>query len=420
MYTPIKDYAIIGNLRSAALVSKHGSIDWAPVPYLDSPSVFASILDEKKGGHWQIAPVDKYQVVQEYQQHTNIVITHFKTKTGAVDLIDFIPIVDQRYRRLHKENEPMLGLYRKIVCTAGTVDMAVTFSPRFNYARGKTVLKKVKHGVSAEHESGQWYAIMLSTRDFVVKEKTATVRLQLKKGAEHVFLYHNHRHKIPGDTHQRFKMKLRKTKKFWDDWAHKCDLGFCQNIPFSHDRVMRSSLVLKILFFDPPGTIAAAPTTSLPESIGGVRNWDYRFLWLRDSAFVLRALFRLGHAQEAEKYVKWLVDGCCAVARDNPAHLQIMYGLQGQHELTEEILPHLEGYKKSKPVRIGNGAYTQKQWDVYGGVIDTIWQLHKLKGHGVCDKRTWGMVRSLANYVVKIWEKPDECAAAKQILYIPR
>jgi alpha,alpha-trehalase len=407
-YTSIRDYAIIGNLRSAALVSKHGSIDWACVPYLDSPSVFGAILDVKKGGSWQIVPVDDYKSTQKYLGDTNILVTSFKTKTGEVDLIDFIPIVDVQYRKKNLEREPMFRLYRKVVCHKGKVEMKLIFTPRFHYAEGKTILTKVDHGVKAEHNDGKHFGLMLSSQNFSVTSDRATVTMNLKRGEEHFFIFHNHRKKILENKQKLFEKKYHETKKFWENWVSGCDLSICQLMPGVKEMVLRSLLVLKTLSFDPPGTIAAAATTSLPEVMGGVRNWDYRFTWLRDSSFTLQAMFRLGHTEEAEKYVNWLVNSCSKEIKDDPSHIQIMYGLRGEHNLKEQILPHLEGYMGSHPVRIGNGAYDQKQWDIYGSVIDTVWKLHELKGHVGCDQETWEVVRALANHVVTIWQEPDE------------
>jgi len=403
MYKPIRDYAIIGNLKSAALVGKDGSIDWTPAPYLDSPSVFAAILDDMKGGKWSIAPIDSFISKQEYLGQTNILKTTFETKKGTVELVDYIPAQAGKAMEEIEKAE----VHRKVTCTKGSLEVEVIFQPRFDYARGETILSFTEHGIAAVH-GGEKKGELVSAGEYVIKNNTALATLKLKEGETVYLAFHYHKTEEEDWDEAHYEEELRITKDFWENWVHRCDLQSCPVSGPWHDLVVRSSLVLKILFFEPPGSIAAAATTSLPEAFGGTRNWDYRFSWIRDSAFTLQALFWMGYVQEARAYVDWLLDECCSVKNFDPKNVQIMYGLQGQIDLTEEILPHLEGYRGSKPVRIGNSAYLQKQWDIFGSMLDTVWRIHELDKTYDIQESTWDILRKFANYVVKIWREPDE------------
>ncbi|MDP2735918.1 MAG: glycoside hydrolase family 15 protein, partial [bacterium] len=298
-------------------------------------------------------------------------------------------------------------IHRKIVCTKGECEMKVVFAPRFDYARGKTALSLTEHGVAVEH-GGQQKGELVSPGEYGIKDDVATATLRFKEGESAYLTFHYHK-TIPEEwTQEHHERELVATEQFWKDWAHRCDLKTCPVAGPWHDMVVRSSLVLKILFCEPPGSIAAAATTSLPESIGGVRNWDYRFSWIRDSSFTLQALFQLGYVKEARAYVEWLLQECCSMRNFDPKTVQIMYGLQGEVDLKEEILPHLEGYRGSKPVRVGNAAYLQKQWDIFGSLLDTVWRIHEMDKDYRISEATWGILRKFANYVVQVWKDPDE------------
>lgn len=403
MYKPIRDYAIIGNLRSAALVSKDGSLDWKPAPYLDSPSVFAALLDDKKGGRWSIAPVDAYTTKQEYLGQTNILTTTFTTKKGVVELTDFIPAQGGTDMAEIEKAE----VHRKVMCKKGACEVKVEFAPRFDYARGETILSFTEHGVATVHE-GKKKGELVSPGEYAIQDNQATCTLSLKEGETAYLAFHYHETGEEDWTDEHYEEEMSITKDFWEDWVHRCDPASCPVAGPWHDLVIRSSLVLKILFFEPPGSIAAAPTTSLPEATGGARNWDYRFSWIRDSAFTLQALFWMGYVTEARTYVAWLLKECCSAANFKPEDVQIMYGLRGERNLKEEILPHLEGYRASKPVRIGNTAHLQKQWDMYGSIMDTVWRIHVMDKKYEISGATWEILRKFANYVTKIWRQPDE------------
>jgi len=411
MYRPIRDYAIIGNLRSAVLVSKDGSIDWAPAPFIDSPSVFAALLDDTKGGFWKISPEGAFSSTQHYMPETNVLVTEFMTQGGTAELVDFIPIEKEK-TFVPAEKDTTFKIHRRITCTKGVCKIRVTFNPKFDYSRGITKLTHTKGGIFIENKEKR--GILSSHLPFVIKDDRAVADIRLEEGQTHflIFRYNASKDKVAFRERSvaHHNAELEAVQQYWKKWSRKCDLNVCPPKEMLPEAVVRSALLLKILFFEPIGTVAAAATTSLPEAIGGVRNWDYRYTWLRDSAFIFQAFFRLGHVKEAKEYIRWLVDECYAAIKkeDDLTHLQIMYGLRGEKRLDEEILPHLKGYRGSRPVRIGNNGYLQEQWDTYGSVLDVLWRLHELKGRRVINERTRDMVRAIADHVVDVWRRPDE------------
>ncbi len=403
MYTPIRDYALIGNRRSAVLVSKHGSIDWAPAPFVDSPTVFAALLDEARGGFWSIRPCENYRVRQYYIEETNILVTEFTTARGVWDVTDFLPLEKERHY-VPPEEDTTFKIKRRVTCRKGECTIAVRFAPRFDYARGTTRLYKIAGGVRAEH--GHMRGVLVSGQEFSVAEGVAECVFSLKAGRDEffVFRYNTGEVDLMKDNYEHHERELNETIQKHRRWCRTCETGTCALPERWRDALIRSKLVLKALFFEPVGTIAAAPTTSLPEWIGGARNWDYRFTWLRDSSFLLESFFKLGHVTEAERYLNWLVNIC---TMEGPEHLKIMYGLRGEVDLHEERLNHLSGYRNSRPVRIGNAAHDQKQWDVYGSVLNVAYTLHRLSGNSI-DRHRWRVLRDLADYVCVIWREPDE------------
>lgn len=407
MYTPIRNYAIIGNLHSSALVSLQGSIDWACVPFLHSPSIFGGLLDEKKGGSWSISPTLSFRSVQEYVPHTNILVTTFTTDTGIVELVDFIPI--ERKEQKEEYDPRVFKIYRKVRCTKGKMQLNFSFTPRFDYARAHTRFFETggKIKISSEEE----VAYLIPSVRLHVDDTGARKNIILSEGEEMYFLFF---YEKPSDDIQNLKTRFHdayeRTYKYWVEWVKEGN----EHLPILksqtlRETVIRSSLVLKVLFFEPTGAIAAAVTTSLPEHMGGIRNWDYRFTWLRDSTFTLQALLLLNHIHEAEKYLQWIFyDIFGSIQKEGGKSLQIMYGLQGERELREEILVHLEGYRNSQPVRIGNGAYDQKQWDIYGSIFDTVWQLKRINPEYSPTSEMWKAFEKIADHVLEVWNLPDE------------
>ena len=409
MYYPIEDHAIIGNLRSAVLVSKNGTIDWAPVPFIDSPTVFASILDDEKGGFWSIRPKEKYSVSQKYIDNTNVLVTEFTTEKGVVELIDFLPI-EEEGENVGEEEDTTFRVHRKVKCMQGSVELEMVFEPRLDYARGGDQISSCTGGVYIEN--GDKKGVLVSKISMNIEEDRviATKEMQESETEFFIFRYNTSEIVFYGEDESHHEAELEQTISYWRNWVHGYDVRNCPVKSRWHNIVTRSALVLKILFFEPVGTVAAAATTSLPEDVGGVRNWDYRLTWLRDSSFIFQVLFRLGHFKEAEKYIEWFVDMCYRDfhSSEDVGELKVVYGLRKGSDLEEVFLTHLSGYKNSRPVRVGNDAYRQRGLDVYGSVFDMIWQLHVLKGPGSLGDKEWYVLRILADFVAANWNKPDE------------
>lgn len=397
MYKKISDYGIIGNLQSIALVNLDGSIDWLCLPRIDSPSIFGALLDDRKGGRFSISSSDEYDSPAEYIPDTNILVTKFRTRKGILQITDFMPINFIGDKELQEERPE---LYRLIEVTKGEVLVDVVIEPRFDYAKAHTSVEKQNGAVIAR---GNGEVLTLSSSlDLLIGESRVEARGHLSEG-DRAWVHLKYGIKetsFPGQ--QRMEKDLTDTKNFWQDWLRKSETGRPLNFGPYESMVNRSALVLKLLSYGSTGTMAAAATTSLPEEIGGVRNWDYRYTWVRDTSFTLQALFNLGHLSETEGYLHWVEKLLSAYGPDK---LQIMYGLRGEEELTEVDLPHLEGYKGSRPVRVGNGAAKQKQMDIYGELMDAALKLSDYAGK--IDYNLWPSLCGICNHVVKRWEDKD-------------
>lgn len=411
MYSPIENYSIIGNLRSSILISKEASIDWACAPFIDSSSVFAKLLDDEKGGFWQIKPKREYKSTQRYIKNTNVLTTEFNTDLGISEVTDFLPIEEEKEFTPAPENTTF-KIHRKVKCIEGECEMEMFFCPRFNYARGGDKIEEIEGGVFVENDKMHGVLASKNRIEFKKEEDLACSSIKLKKGESVFFVFRYNTGEIVfyDEDKEHHETELEQTISYWQNWTHGCDLNICPLKCKWHEMVARSSLVLKALFFEPMGTPAAAATTSLPESIGGVRNWDYRFTWLRDSSFIFKALFKLGHIKEAKEYINWLLNICEKefLREDSSGFLQVVYGLRGEKELDEKILEHLEGYKGAKPVRVGNGAYKQKGLDIYGSVFDMIWQLHLLESGDTLTEEMWKKLKPVADFVANNWNEPGE------------
>ena len=390
-YKPISDYGLIGDMHSAALVGKDGSIDWCCFPRFDSPSVFAAILDDRKGGRFQIAPLDPYQVTQSYLPNTNILETTFTTDTGQVSVTDFMPLGNGQ----HTDGCPH-EIHRIVRCHRGEVRLFCLFEPRFNYARGRTRLEKSLGGVMA---SGNGEPLVLSTKiPLEVRRDLATGEFTLRGGDRTAFVVAYGRSKPFSLRSCHTKSKLESTKDLWEDRVE----GFNYQ-GLWRDEVIRSFLVLHLLMYAPTGTIVAAPTTSLPEVIGGERNWDYRYCWLRDSAFTMGILYRFGHFNEAQSFMNWLLDR--TKESIEVSKTRILYGISPDSNLRERTLSHLEGYRGSRPVRIGNKASGQLQLDIFGEVILSFNTYRRYGGY--ISNEMWSIVNDFAEVVVKNWKRLD-------------
>jgi GH15 family glucan-1,4-alpha-glucosidase len=397
MYKKISDYGIIGDLHSIALVGLDGSIDWMCLPHIDSPSIFGALLDDRKGGRFSITPLDEWDSVAEYIPGTNILQTRFRTRTGVMQITDFMPVSASGREEFEEEGHE---LYRLIEIPEGEIKAGIVFDPRFDYARAATMLKENGNGVSA---TGNNEVILLSsTLKLNVTDNMVCEEWNLSRG-DRVWLNLRFEDEEPeGMDQEKAEKALKETETFWKNWLNISETGRTIHLGPYKDRVERSALVLKLLYYEPTGTIAAAATTSLPEEIGGVRNWDYRYTWVRDTSFTLQALFNIGHLSETEGYIRWIEK---LLSEHGAGKMQIMYGLRGEEELPEEELDHLDGYKGSRPVRIGNGAAEQKQLDIYGELMDAALKLSDYVGK--IDASVWPFLKGVCDYVVDHWKDKD-------------
>ncbi|WP_354051954.1 glycoside hydrolase family 15 protein [Bradyrhizobium sp. LB12.1] len=381
----IEDYALIGDCETAALVGRNGSIDWLCWPAFDSDACFAAILGTHKNGRWLIAPdEDVTATSRRYLGDTLILETRFEAKSGTVALIDFMP-----------PRGKASDIVRLVRGVSGTVKMRMELVIRFGFGVDIPWVRRIDHSLLAV--AGQDMTVlhtpaktrgedMTTVSDFEVKADE-TVPFVLTYGPSHL--------EPPAPINP--EVALQETEKFWQDWCRKCTSDGDY-----HDLIMRSLITLKALTFDPTGGIVAAPTTSLPEKLGGSRNWDYRFCWLRDATFTLLALMNSGYTEEALAWHNWLL----RAAAGSPANMQIMYGIWGQRRLLEWEAGWLDGYEGARPVRVGNAAHAQLQLDVYGELIDAFHQsrMAKLK---LDDETTWALECNVLNHLAEVWDEPD-------------
>jgi GH15 family glucan-1,4-alpha-glucosidase len=393
-YLPIDDYGIIGNMRSAALVGLNGSIDWFCFPHFDSPSIFAKILDHRKGGYFSIRPVAKFETKQFYWPETNVLITRYLTSEGIVEVSDFMPVGSGI------KDEDDYRIIRRVRGINGHVKMQMKCLPAFNYARDSHTLRITEQGATFISKDSS--IDLDSTLPFFSKDDMAIAEFTIGQDDSEIFVLHK---TLDGSkTERKIGVKqveedLHDTLLYWRNWISKSAYKGRWR-----ETVHRSALILKLLTFEPTGAIVAAVTCSLPEGIGGERNWDYRYTWIRDAAFTVYAFMRLGFTQEANAFMKWVGARLSETTKDEP--LQIMYGIDGRHELEEMELSHLEGYMKSSPVRIGNGAYNQLQLDIYGELMDSVYLANKYGSPMTYNG--WSLVTKLVNWVVENWRMQDE------------
>lgn len=394
-YLPIENYGIIGDLHTIALVGKNGSIDWFCFPRFDSPSVFAAVLDDEKGGRFRIAPRDgDVTEKQLYWPDTNVLITRFLSPEGVGEVVDFMPV------GLPADSEGRHQIIRVVRVVRGTMRFRAECRPAFDYARAPHETHLVEHGARFD---GPNLSLGLATRQPLRRDGTGVMSdFELLANETAVFTVGRvgEETDCAGLIGQEQAVELiEHTVAYWRRW-----LAQCTYRGRWREMVHRSALVLKLLTYEPTGAIVAAPTTSLPEGIGGERNWDYRYTWIRDGAFTLYGLLRVGFTEEAAQFMKWLDERC---HEPNPdGSLQIMYAIDGTHELVEETLDHLEGYRQSRPVRIGNGAYDQLQLDIYGELLDSVYLYNKYGSPISYD--LWKHLRRLVNWVCDNWKRTDE------------
>jgi GH15 family glucan-1,4-alpha-glucosidase len=390
-YKPISDYGVIGDMHSAALVGLDGSIDWYCAPRFDSPSVFAALLDSQKGGRFQLSPTGNFTTKQSYEGESNILATTFDSKEGRFKLTDFMPCFMEK-----GELKGFQEIHRVVDCLDGDPGLRITFQPRFDYARGKTIILETREGCVAKNQ--RHHLSLASSLKLLVSGKDLLVNdFRLSRGQRLVFvLKWGNSSPAPTGRYETSR-KLSKTLSYWKRWvSHVKYQG-----PY-RAHVVRSCLVLKMLQYAPTGAMVAAVTTSLPESIGALRNWDYRYSWIRDNALSVWALSEAGATREALEYTRWMIN----VRRHSKEKLQIMMGIGGEREIPELTLDHLEGYRRSSPVRIGNAAYRQVQLDIYGILADSMYYLHRALGWTT--KQVYeNLVKYSADQAAAEWEKSD-------------
>jgi GH15 family glucan-1,4-alpha-glucosidase len=396
-YKSIEDYGIIGDLHTVALVGIDGSIDWCCLPHFDSPSTFAAILDDEKGGYFKISALAIERCKQLYLPDTNVLVTRFFTADGIAELIDFMSIEG---RSLVYAPPNYHQIIRRVSTVAGHVRFRLECFPALNYARDKHEIHSFPQGVTFVSPSAS--VGLVSPVPLTIQGAGVVAEFSLPRGNAATFFLRQADQGSEANLlipEKEGETAFRESVDFWKLW-----MSQSRYTGRWREMVHRSALVLKLLTYAPSGAIVAAPTTSLPEEIGGVRNWDYRFCWMRDASFTLYALMRLGFHQEAGHFMDWLEERCRKLNPDGS--LQPMYSVDGHSELTEISLSHLKGYKNSKPVRIGNGAYRQSQLDIYGALLDSVYLYNKYGAPISYD--LWRNIERLLDYVCNNWRGPDE------------
>lgn len=386
------NYGIIGNCKSSALINEDSSIEWCCLPQFDSPSVFGKILDQKKGGSFKIICDNSYSVTQKYLDNTCILMTKFDNGSDAFELLDYMP-------RFQKEN----GVYyappeicRILKLVKGNPKLKVLYDPRLVYSIGRTNnYEKNDFIVSVVNE--ERYDTLYLYTDLNKKNILECSEISLDRD---YFLTISYNEKINPPSLDHINLELERTKVYWLNWCFKTPTYKNYN-----SQILRSAMTLKLLTFEKTGAVLAAATTSLPETIGEVRNWDYRFCWIRDASMVIKVITKLGHVKIVKKFIDFILD----IIPDKNEKLQIMYGINGEKMLTEETLDHLSGYKNSRPVRVGNAAFIQKQNDIYGILVDAIhYQIEKYINENDKHEELWSIVKNIVWVVDNNWKMPDK------------
>jgi GH15 family glucan-1,4-alpha-glucosidase len=392
-YPPIADHGLIGDLRTAALVGTDGTIDWFCAPRFDSPSVFGSLLDAERGGHWRIFPLCPVLMVRQfYFPDSNVLVTRFHTEDGVVEVQDFM-VVMREHDPEHRQR-----LVRRIAGVRGTVRVDVHVAARMDYGRVTPGIRRTPRGIRFD---GPELALDLRADvELDVDDGDVRAQFDVDKGDEVLFVL-----EVPEDGSSEEDVRgqelFEATTAFWRRW-----IGKSQYAGRWREMVHRSALTLKLLTHEPSGAIIAAPTTGLPEQIGGGRNWDYRYVWIRDAAFSLYALLRLGFTDEAEAFMHWLTDRLADGNDGERGPLRVMYTIDGKVDLDERELGHLAGYRGSSPVRIGNAAAEQLQLDIYGELIDSVYLFNK-HGPGI-SYDSWRDLTDMLDWLHDNWDRPDE------------
>jgi len=386
------NHGIIGNSTSAALVSSDCSIDWACLPFFDSPSVFAKLLDSEKGGHFKISAVDVESTEQKYVRHTAILKTIFRTKHGTFEVNDYMPRFLAAPDKCYCPSE----IQRNIVVLSGKPKIRISVKAMPNYAAAEARYKINEDHIKITSQSGDYNSYFLySNLDF--SKILSGEEIELSDFSFLLFSYHEKLEEINVD---KIYIDYEKTKSFWLNWAQ------ATKAPKNkRDELIRSAITLKLLTFQKTGAVIAAPTTSLPEVIGEERNWDYRFCWTRDASMIIDLYTRIGHTKTAERFLNFILSRLPRKTEN----IRVMYSITGERDLVEKKLEHLAGYEDSKPVRVGNQAHVQNQNDLYGELIEAIYTyfIFERDRTGQQTEELWTVVRSLIKQVKDIWTKPD-------------
>lgn len=386
------DYGIIGNCRSAALISKTASLQWCCLPEFDSPSVFAALLDTQKGGSFGLEPLGDYKVHQRYIGETAILATRFSQGDHAFEVRDFMPRYYKKDGKYHSPPE----IVRYIKHISGKPKIKVTYDPRLEYAMGETT-HYIKEDFVVSLTQREKYDTLFLYTSFDKEAVMGTGELELEGDGYFLICYHE---KILKPTTKKMALELDRTKVYWLDWVDRMPVYKTFN-----DEIVRSAITLKLLTYDKSGAVLAAATTSLPETLGEVRNWDYRFCWIRDASMVIKVVSELGHMNATKRYLEFIID----LMPDKDEKLQIMYGINKEKILAERTLDHLEGYMGTKPVRIGNAAYMQRQNDIYGILMDVIYeQLMKFSNDIENGEELWNITKGIVWIVDRHWREPDK------------
>ena len=395
----ISDYALIGDSRAAALVSRYGSIDWCCLPEFDSPAIFAALLDRSRGGYFTIHPAAACKSAQQYLVDTNVSETIFVTDSGRVSLTEGFAVRDEKEKQLalYPDHE----ILRVLEGISGSVRMTMQYVPRIYYGRSPALLvDREKLGISFTRKEGIFTLLTTLPTDQLTLVDTGKVEaaFEVKRG-ERIYFSLSYCDQAPAiipELIHTASSRMERTLSYWRDWIRKCKY---EGLYAEH--VRRSALVLKLLTHAPSGSIIAAATTSLPEQLGSERNWDYRYCWLRDASFTTRVLLKLGFEDEVKAYMNWILHA----TRLTRPRLQVVYSTYGHARLREQTLDWLSGYRNSVPVRIGNGADDQFQLDVYGEVLDAIYLCCQLVEK--FDKDSRSFIIGLGKVICKIWDQPD-------------
>lgn len=386
------DYGVVGNCKTAALISKEGSIDWLCFPVFDSPSVFSKLLDKDKGGSFSFIVSDSYRITQNYFKETNILCTRFASDEGVFEVLDFMP----RYKTRGDEYYIPSEIYRYIRLIDGKPRFRINYTPVMNYARDSVIHKKFAYFIRTfSLVDGNDNIYLYSSIDFDTILNQEEIILEQDQ-----YMLLSYSQKLANIDINRAYLEYQRTKIYWLNWNNRSRKFIEYN-----DYICRSLLALKLMCYESSGAIMAALTTSIPETIGEVRNWDYRFCWIRDASMSIGTLIELGHHSTAKRFMSFVKD----ILKSKSDSLQIMYGIDGSRTLKEEILPHLAGYENSQPVRIGNAAYFQKQNDTFGYLMDVIHSYYfRFPGTLGELEEMWEVVKSIIRTVYIVWRNPDQ------------